>query len=77
MPKYINAEMSYLQLTSSMEQSPAWKADSSLASQEISEIYGTWKFITALTRVSRFLCWNTLVHVLPNDFLETHFNIIL
>jgi hypothetical protein len=36
--------------TYSMEQSPSWEAETSLATQEIPRIYGTRRFITAFTR---------------------------
>jgi hypothetical protein len=77
MPTYINAETAYSQLTNSMQQSPTWKTDSSLASQEIS--LNLWNFKIG-HRVHKsqllFLRWNTPDHALPTDFLEIHFNII-
>jgi hypothetical protein len=33
----------------SKEKSPSGEADCSLADQELSALYGTWKFITMLT----------------------------
>jgi len=42
--------LTYL-LTYSMEQSPSWEADRFSASQEIPNIYGTRRFITAFTSV--------------------------
>jgi hypothetical protein len=33
----------------SKEKSPSWEAGCSLADQEFSALYGTWKFITMLT----------------------------
>jgi len=40
-------------LTYSMEQSPSWEANNFSASQEISRIYGTRRFITPFTSARR------------------------
>jgi hypothetical protein len=75
---YMKAEMAYSRLNNSMEQSPAWKADSLLASQEISRNSWNFKIHHRVHKSQLLFLWrNTPVHALPTDFLEIHFNIIL
>jgi len=54
---YLECDLTYL-LTYSMAQSPSWEANWFAASQEIPRIYGTRRFITALTSVRELsLSW--------------------
>jgi hypothetical protein len=60
----------------SMDQDPPWEADSYSGSQEITHLYGNWKFITMFKTACQWpVSWDRWIQSTPYSF-KTYFNTI-
>ena len=79
-PEHFCAQTPSKGYTNSMGQSPSWEASMSSATQEISRIFKTRRFIYRIYKSPPPVCTlNQIdpVYVLPSNLSKTHFNIIL